>query len=312
MKTVLFVNHAEKNCGVYQYGAATHRAFLAAAARHRFVYLEAANVEQFAAGLQEAKPDLVIFNWCGPTTPWVTPDLLLSLQGAEGLKVAMLVHDTCCPYPQARWHIHVDPTAIECNGHFSVPRPVQRYRCEIEEPKELTFGTFGFAFNHKVRKLVELVGRQFDKAIVRVHMPFAHYGDHEGRQARARIDEAKRQLKPGIELQVDHEFLDHDRLLGWLARNTCNCFLYDTEYGRGPASVTDYAMAVPRPIALTRSYQFRHIPELFNRVEQYDLRTIISAYQRIKSIYKRHDEVSLCRKYESIVDEILGSTEVLE
>ena len=50
-----------------------------------------------------------------------------------------------------------------------------------------------------------------------------------------------------------------DQLLDFLAQNSLNAFLYEYQNGRGISSVVDHALAVKRPLALTRSSMFRHV-----------------------------------------------------
>jgi hypothetical protein len=312
LKTVLFISHRQKQCGIYQYGQMTYDA-LKASKRYRFVYGEAMSGHEFyrlvdsilGIGRQE---DIaaVIFNFGPPLASWLTAPVCEAIPWP----LAMIAHDSCCPYACVKWHIHVDPTHGECNGHFSVCRPIPHYVCTIKPPEDLTVGTFGFGLNFNAqRRLVQMVAKQFNEAVIRIHMPFAHYGDVDGKQAMARVEEARMSLRAGIKLEVSHDFLEPPQLLDWLAGNTINVFLYDTNYGRGPASVTDFALAVPRPLALTRSWQFRHIPELFNRVEDYELPRILklnplTSSQRSFLGIKWSPEL-LCKQYEGIVDDIL-------
>ena len=60
---------------------------------------------------------------------------------------------------------------------------------------------------------------------------------------------------------VRHEKLQH-QFVDWLAESDLNAYLYDeTDQGRGIASTTDHALAARRPIALTRTWMFRHLHE---------------------------------------------------
>jgi hypothetical protein len=52
----------------------------------------------------------------------------------------------------------------------------------------------------------------------------------------------------------------------FLAGNCLNAFFYDEQPGRGIASVIDHALAVGRPLAVTRSSMFRHITAVLPEV----------------------------------------------
>jgi len=65
--------------------------------------------------------------------------------------------------------------------------------------------------------------------------------------------------KDGVKLVTSHEFLEKEQLLDFLAQNTLNAFFYDRCEGRGISSAIENALAVHRPIAITRSNMFRHV-----------------------------------------------------
>ena len=106
--------------------------------------------------------------------------------------------------------------------------------------------------------------------------------------------------KPGITLEISHEFMAPKALLDWLAGNTLNAFIYDVNYGRGCASTVDWAMAVPRPIAVNNSWQFRHLP--FPRTESRSLRMLIED----GPLMVRWGPDRLCKDYQRIVANVLG------
>jgi hypothetical protein len=63
-----------------------------------------------------------------------------------------------------------------------------------------------------------------------------------------------------VELQVTHDFMSDAKLMDWLAGNTINVYLYEESGApRGISSAIDYALAVERPIAITRCSMFRHV-----------------------------------------------------
>jgi hypothetical protein len=59
---------------------------------------------------------------------------------------------------------------------------------------------------------------------------------------------------------VCHDFLSDYDLLAMLAGNDINLFLYKDSHGRGISSATDYALSCGRPIGISSSEMFRHLP----------------------------------------------------
>ena len=112
------------------------------------------------------------------------------------------------------------------------------------------FGYAGKGFDQVVRT----VQQEFDDAAIRMHIPISPFMDPQGIQA-TEIDDRCRALvvKPGVKLSVTHEFLSVQGILDFLAQNSLNAFFYAENPGRGLSSVLDMALAVDRPIALTKS-----------------------------------------------------------
>ena len=135
------------------------------------------------------------------------------------------------------------------------------YTNRSPEPDIPTVGCFGFGTQGKgFDKVVSRVQEEYDRAIIRLHMPVATFGDPTG----AGVAKAEQQcralvVKPGIELRITHDFLSTEQLLDFLAANTINAFFYDEIKGRGISSVTDHALAAGRPVAINRCSMFRHL-----------------------------------------------------
>jgi hypothetical protein len=302
-KTVLFVSHREKECGIHQYGRMTAE-ILSRSKRYLFAYTEANSEQEFAQAIGfhgAANLAAIILNY-GGTLGWVNETMLSRCPWP----VAALAHDTCCPYPSCRWHIHIDPTFPECDGHFSVGRPVPKFAGVAKPPNRFTIGSFGFGFRDYV-SLMRLVNDQFTTCKVRLHVPFAHFGDVDGLQARTRMDEVRKMAGPGVELEITHGFKDRPELLDWLASNSLNALIYGSNYGRGPASTLDMALAVPVPVALTRSYQFRHIPVMNNRVEWMSLKEIHDRWHKGWRWCHPWSHDLLRAQYERIVDVMVSA-----
>ena len=173
-----------------------------------------------------------------------------------------------------------------------------------------TIGSFGFGLEGKgFERVIETVQREFDHAHIRLHIPFSPIMDPTGSfaaETRRRCEQLIN--KPGIRLSLSHEFLDQSQMLEFLAGNTLNAFFYDQYRNRGLSSSTDYALAVGRPVALTRSEMFRHFSAAGVDVymEETSLHQIMArGFAPLEPLQRLWSEENLARDYEKAVSRLL-------
>jgi hypothetical protein len=239
---ILLVNAKPKQCGVYQYG---NRLALALGAE----VAEVASRDEYEVAVSAKAYDAILLNYHEALFPWWTPQ--------EG--VFYIYHENPFHFPvDPKFVLNSDPTAA--NG---IPRPLYiptSLPTFVKNPIP-TFGSFGFGFGSKYfDKIVQLVQSQYDHAIIRFVLPFAHHGDADGRIAKSVASRCISLLqKQGIRLQITHSFLSDDELIAFLATNDMNIFLYEPGGHRGCSSVLDFAIPAGRPIAISDSHMFRHV-----------------------------------------------------
>ena len=315
-RNVLIVNHNEPACGVFQFGENLHRALHAVPSRYSFKLANCANENDIRSAIARANPAAVIYNWHPATLPFIDKEFTRRM-GSPAVPAIGFFHEITADAANAVrddifdcW-ICGDPTLQTDNPYiFKSGRPLPVYENTKSAPAIPTIGSFGFGFPNKgFARLAALVQQQFDEAVIRLHIPFSAFFDPDGREALARIDEARAQIKkPGIRIEASHSLLSKEGLLDFLAANSLNAFLYDDMY-RGIASTVDYALVVDRPIAITRSYMFRHLwnatPSIL--VEERTLPEILAAgtapLDRFKQAWSAK---SLATEYETILDRILA------
>jgi hypothetical protein len=108
-----------------------------------------------------------------------------------------------------------------------------------------------------------MVKREFDglNTVFRLHIPNAQFGDDTGIMAKERIFECDNELRgSGIQFIVDQEYKTPEELTRWLAMNDLNIFNCMPSNGRGISSSIDYALAARRPIGISNSEMYRHLP----------------------------------------------------
>lgn len=288
MKTgikILFVSRKSVRCGVSDYGLRVFDIL-----KKRFDI----ELKEIEAPTMTEGYDLCIWNYHYATLPW-----LVKSHG----KNIMIFHEGPTPFIFDAY-INSDSTAPEHEESFSSPRPLFENVLFFDKVNEVTtIGSFGFGFADKgYWRIAEMVSKEFDKALIRLSIPFAEFGDENGDTAKREVEKMRSYLKPGIELEVSHEFLSQTDLLNFLRGNDINLFLYDALDSRGLSSTIDYALSVRKPIGISRSGMFRHLPKEIC-VDSSSIKYVMSlGIEPLKDIYKQHSNENLLNKYEQVIN----------
>ncbi|MDX1976155.1 MAG: methyltransferase domain-containing protein [Pseudanabaenaceae cyanobacterium bins.68] len=314
---ILFISHSQKRCGVYQYGLNIAKA-LEKSGRYLFKYSECSGSNDFINAVSEVRPSAIIYNYYPSTLSWLNKSII------SRIKVPHLgiIHEVTQGVADSLdnelfdYHIAPDPTLLLKNNIvFKTGRLIPTYENNFDLPQIPKIGSFGFGLQGKgFEHLIATIQQEYNEAEIRLHIPFAAFGDNDGVQARTIAQHcAQLIVNPKIKLSVSHKFLPQSELLDFLAQNTLNAFFYEKYYGRGISSVIDYALAVQRPIAITRSNMFRHIISKSDNspsicIENSELKQIIAnGTTPLKSFCKEWDETNLIWDYERIIDIVLNN-----
>jgi SAM-dependent methyltransferase len=278
---VLFVNNSPRRCGVYEFGKTIWNA-ISPSKKLNYCYREFSEqtlVDDFLYCVKSIQPNVIVFNWHPVTMPWLNDDVLYAIHRySPQTRMASIVHDVPAPFEWIDGNLYCDPTHVAGDRDFVLgrcisPRPIPDF-----DPG-LVIGSFGFGLGGKgFQRVVQQVNAEFDKATIRLHVPYSDYCDPDGSVARQLIDECVALAKPGISVVASSNYLSNEDLLTWLAGNAVNCFFYDEQRGPGISSVIDLALTARRPIAITPSTMFRHVvgasPSIV--IGQSSLRSIIA------------------------------------
>lgn len=257
---VLFVTHKQKVCGVHEFGISVAQA-IKKSAKYAVTYAECSNPEELSAFVAQERPRAIIFNYYESTLPWLEKELLKKLN-IPSLGIMHEVTQSAADSADTSlfdYHIAPDPTLVTNNPIvFKTGRLIPKYTNHFSPPRVTTIGSFGFASAGKgFERLIIAVQEEFDDAIIRLHVPAGDFMNADVRQVVKRCE--KLIVKDGIKLVATHEFLERSQLFDFLAQNTLNAFFYERLDGRGISSTIEMALAVRRPIAITRSSMFRHV-----------------------------------------------------
>jgi|GEM_PF-462449 len=316
--TILIISHNKKQCGIHQYGLNIFEA-LRTSTRYSFAYAECSNEEELRDAATNTNPSLIIYNYYPATMPWLSPRITRFFKVPQmGIMHEVTQQEADNADTELfDYHLCPDPTLIENNPHvLKTKRLLLPYLNTQNSPDTITVGSFGFGFGDKgFERLVKQVQQEFDQARIIIRMPFNDVVDLGGKTYA--LDTAKRCrsliTKPDINLEIDHSFLSNTGLLNFLASNTINVFFYDVDKHRGISSVIDYALAVQRPLAITKSGMFRHISSIKPSIciEDASLKEIISnGIAPLVPFYNEWSESSFVMDYERILDKVLGKGDI--
>lgn len=303
---ILFCNSKEPVCGVYQYGVNLFSS-LAVSTRNKYIYAEPDSAEETLRLMDRNLADVLIVNWHPDMGGWQV-ELPFKPEVAAAKQI-LIYHDWNVKGAEFDAVLFSDPTIGDYDNWKIIPRPLPRWNpiskvIDMENPK---IGVHGF-YGASAHMLTEQVVKEFDTATVRLHLPYAHFGDPSGEKARdilARCHETIKS-KPGITIEANHEFLTTTKLLEWLSENDINCYFRDTEAEwKGVSSALDSAMAVQRPLAVNKCKGFRHVHNLEPSIciEDRSIREIIaSGISPLLPLYQANSVSAICNRVDDIVE----------
>lgn len=293
------MNHQQQRCGVYQMGRRIGDALTSAGLA---TYLETWDLGTAVAVVQAQRPRAIIYNWHPSTLPWA-PELVRRFSSVKHIGV---IHEIAPDAPGAGsdifpYRVVCDPS-FPADGRvlFKTVRHVPRRDSPASRYAPLIIGSFGFAVGGKMfPTIVHAVSQEFPGARVRLRIPQAFYGDDSGKQARAVVNSCNLTAFNGVTVQVEHDFLQEEQLLDWLAGNDLNVFFYEPNGGRGVASALDYAIAVRRPIAVNGSQMFRHVVDKLGTYPKRSLRQSLDVSSAaVRELYDAWTPEQLTRDYQ--------------
>lgn len=256
LPTVIFINHKIGNCGVYQFGKRVYE-LLAPSKKVNYLYKEISSLEELNRIIE---PEYIVYNWHRATMPWLTEE---AVRSRPTTKHCFLFHEEVVREEYDKYFFFGDydigNNKIRHDSSVLLPRPLFKYNGLYPKNETFTIGSFGFGFWTKgYHRIVEEVNKEFDSAVINLHMPHSYFGDPTGQQKTEVIKKCREMnVKPDIKLNITEGFLTNQEVLKFLAGNDINAFLY-TENGEGLSSATDYALSVRRPIIITDCQMFRH------------------------------------------------------
>lgn len=302
MSTILFLNHKQERCGIYQYGLRSYW-IMKKSNKHRVFYKECESMFDCMDAVENLHPSAIILNYHQATMPWINVSYLKEI----GIKIYQIHHEGAAT--EADYILSQDPTAVQSGNLFGMPRPIfEQQLFNYSHNVIPVIGSFGFGFGHKgFPRVCSLVSKQFERAIIRLHIARPFFGDFDGEVSRKISSACLKEIQnPNVELEISHDFISDDMLMSNLSRNSINVFLYDeASHIRGVSSVLDYAVSINRPVAVSKTIMFRHVadlnPSIF--VEDSDIPTIMNRGNgSVLELRNRWSHKNFIDRFEEILD----------
>ena len=320
MKNVLFLNHPDKQCGVHQFGRYIAEG-LRDSKRYSFLYNEIVTMDDVDSLIEAHDPAAIIFNWHSHVT---MPNIDLQQLSTHWIPLIGIMHEISDDNSDHVFQVNHNFDAFiihELNLKVNrsnkkilrTVRPLLKHSSNTQSSNSTVrkIGSIGFATPNKdYPGIVSYVQSQLDNCVIRFNIPSAKFGDSDGANARAVAQQCRDLIvKPGIELQISHDFLTQEQLLDFLSENSVNIFFYRHSFSRGISSAVDLAIASGRPIALNRDPMFRHLfdvrPSIF--VEDNSLTKIIDNGTSPLDFARHTWTLSrVLSDYENFIDSIVG------
>lgn len=301
----LFVNPVNPTCGVHAYGKRLYEC-LAPSTRMRWTYAEPPTEGALRALTRMPTPDAVIYNWQGGIGGFLAGAPFAWLKCPQ----ILVYHDL--DVNESKWSaiLFSDPGMSSRGKWHSIGRPLGRILERTLNPTLglPVIGVHGF-MGAWAPLVVERVLQEFPEAIVELHLPFATYGDADGRHARASAQRCQEMTQgTNVAVNVNHEFMDEDLLLDWLNVSDINCYFRPKEmHWRGVSSATDLAIASGVPLAINKSSAFRHLHNLSPSIciEDLSLKKILeNGVTPLKPLYSRWAPDVIREQVERVIESL--------
>ncbi len=299
----LFINNTKAQDSIYESGLMVFNA-LKLSHKYQLDYIEInAEKNQIVTGYH-----FYFFNYHPSTMQWLDTSCIKNL---NGLKVTMVLEIlpgdpfVLCPDNHFDAYVVLDPTIKHKNKKvFAFPRPLEKINFIPQHaPNEIpVIGTFGFATKGKgFQHVVEAVNKEFDKAIIKLNIPFGNYVPNSENYAHFLGKLCIEKAKPGIEVIVSHDYMDKDELIKWCASNTLNCFLYDRNMP-GLAATTDQAIIANRPLSISDNDTFRHVIKYLPPYPTWSLKqSIEQSLEKVQQMAKDWTPENFALQFENVL-----------
>ncbi len=305
MKAGLFINNIKAQDSIYESGLMVYNC-LRLSSIFKIDYTEISREHPKVPGGY----DFYFINYHPSTMKWVdTSRLKKIVRPIISMVLEVLPDDpfVMCPKGHFDAYCVLDPTINKRKNVYPFPRPLEKIAAlPTHTEKEIpVIGSFGFATKGKgFQHVVEAVNKEFDRAVVRINIPFGDFVPESEKYAKFLANICTGKAKPGIEVKVTHDYMSKEQLISWCAENPLNCFLYDSSIP-GLAATADQAIVSERPLAVSLNDTFRHILTYLKPYPESTLReSIQNSVWSVKQMKQDWAPKMFTKKFEEMLDEL--------
>lgn len=204
---ILFVTDKKSQCGVYEFGENVFNA-IKLSKKYNFIKVECSDINELKEHFAQKRPIAIIYNYIPATMPWVASTIFrngflknnIEDSAKQGRKYAISINHPELANRLFDFYIAPDKTLLLKNPYvFKHGRPIQKYTNNFSTDK-LMIGSFCFAKNG-YEDLIELVQSEFDEAEIIINIPFADFGDKDGKSAKKAVSDC---IEIAIKMVIDH------------------------------------------------------------------------------------------------------------
>ncbi len=333
---ILFINNESAACGVYQHGLLVSKLLLEST-KYNIIYKECGNIQTYVQLFNDIHPDIIIYNYHPSLFEFIVANYYTVIQKLDNVKHIGLITDgtqdillhenmwkylkpngpvgtAFCPQIFDRY-LFMDPETIETQYIKKVLPTIPKFDfTNIESFINDKVIVSSFGFGGKDKGYIDLINRvqdEFDFADIRLHIPFATYGDADGAGAKERVAECQAAInKPGIQLIPSHNFMTEQEVLEFLYKSDINIFMYVQDKGNmGIASTPHFAIAVKKPFLVQNASKTRHLIGISPEVD-INKTTIKEALVKGSSMTEPFNKVwsreNTLLSYENVLDNVMA------
>jgi len=318
---IVFISHKKSQCGIYQYGLDVYNS-LKKSLNYNFVYIESDTLNDIISFINIHKKEIkcIVYNYYPTTMPWINTNIIRKFS----IKQIAIIHEfnqeTIDKLNNNYFDAFLvpDPTINITHPYiYKINRLVPNFIANFDTLNEdkIIIGSFGFGIKDKgFEKIIEQVNKDFNgikrEIEIRLHIPFNSIIDIDGKKHALETSNKCFNIPKNnnIKLLINHKYKTKEELLIFLYNNHLNVFLYDENKDLGISSVIDYALAVKKPIAVTKCGMFRHITNRFpficvNNSSLIDILKL--GFSPLEEICYEWNEDNFIRNFEKILNNFL-------
>jgi hypothetical protein len=291
---VLITNTDKVECGVGQFGKRIYN-LASRSTKVDYFYKIVPTRESFESTVDILQPEYIIWNYHWDRIPWLNVN---DIKKYPEIKHYFVWHDgSMVDYYDKFLFFGYEfigtPNTVPESRKALLPRPLFEYKGDYPKNDIVNIGSFGFSSgNKRFPQLVKLINDTFSEAVINYHITRPWFGDNHGYHLGNIIDACrKNNTNPNIKLNITTEFIDENKLLEFLAKNDINVFYYEGNPNSGLSAALDYALAVKRPVAVTRASLLRHVANENTLLENNTIQQILN--KGLKPLEKQREKWSI-------------------